>query len=182
MRNLWYNSLQWRKASGIHRYWWQNPKKYPLQTECQGGQRKQEEKLKLPRDITPPGMMTHVYFRKDKKEKLFGSWFQRCQPIMIEEKQEYSSSLCVQQEEEKMRHRNGASYMPKNSSPPTSHHFPVKLSHYKSRRESIHSLGQSFYDLFAFWNLVTPEGVSIQSGRQSKLLITICRKMPTLCC
>lgn len=54
-----------------------------------------------------------------------------------------------------MRHRNGASCMPKNRSPPTSNHFPVKLSHYKSRRELIHSLGQSFCDLFAFWNLVT---------------------------
>lgn len=40
----------------------------------------------LPKDITPPGMMTHVYFRKYKKGKLFGSWFQRCQFIMIEEK------------------------------------------------------------------------------------------------
>lgn len=64
-----------------------------------------------------------------------------------------------------MRHRNGAGCMPKNSSSPTSH-LPAKLSHYKSRRELIHSLGQSFYDLFAFWNLVTdtPKGVSIQSG------------------
>lgn len=54
--------------------------------QCQREQRKQEEKGKFPRDITPPGMMTHVYFRKYKKGELFGSWFRRCQSIMIEEK------------------------------------------------------------------------------------------------
>lgn len=83
-----------------------------------------------------------------------------------------------------MRHSDGASRVPKNSSPPISHHSPVKLSHYKSRRELIHLLGRSFYDLFAFWNLVTdtPKSVSNQPGQQSKLVITICRKIPTLCC